>query len=252
MSIYHYPVVNILGATGPQGPIGASGPTGITGPQGVTGPSGGPIGPTGPTGPQGQGPTGNTGPTGASGATGLQGFSSSLFLYKANTASQSNTYPGNGYVVWDNVTQINSGNLYVSHLTDDGTDIDIYLALLADTQQITIQDRNVSENYQTWQISSTTSNGSGPTRWTTLAVSIVANSGTGTSNFSNNNELFLAITSGITGATGLTGPTGATGPTGNPSTVTGPTGPTGTTGPQGPQGQSPSVGKVIAIAMIFG
>jgi hypothetical protein len=190
-----------------------------------------------------------------------------LFLYKANTASQTNTYPGNGYVVWDNVTQINSGNLYVSHLTTDGTDIDIYLALLAATQQITIQDRNVSENYQTWQISSTTSNGSGPTRWTTLAVSIVANSGTGTSNFTNNNELFLAITSGITGATGLSGPTGPTGatgltgptgatgltgPTGNPSTVTGPTGPTGETGPQGPQGQSPSVGKVIAIAMIFG
>jgi hypothetical protein len=202
-----------------------------------------------------------------------------LFLYKANTASQTNTYPGNGYVVWDNVTQINSGNLYVSHLTDDGTDIDIYLALLAATQQITIQDRNISENYQTWQISSTTSNGSGPTRWTTLAVSIVANSGTGTSNFTNDNELFLAITSGITGATGptgatgltgptgatgptgetgltgptgATGPTGETGPTGNASTVTGPTGPTGSTGPQGPQGQSPSVGKVIAIAMIFG
>ena len=245
----HIGATGVTGATGVQGNAGATGATGQqgqTGPQGVTGPQGdsGLIGPTGATGIQG-----TIGATGATGATGSQGFSSSLFLYKANTTSQSNVYPGNGYVVWDNVTQINSGNIYVSHLTDNSIDIDIYLALLAATQKITLQDRNASENYQTWQISSTTSNGSGPTRWTTLSVSLLTSSGTGTSNFANDHEIFLAVTAGIVGPTGpqgsqgptglvgATGPQGPSGPTGS-----GATGATGATGPTGPQGDIGTTG----------
>jgi len=102
MSIYSYPVVNVIGPTGEPGPTGPTGelghtgpigtggtgetgPTGHTGPTGATGPTGpeitGPTGPTGDTGPTGPestgptGPTGDTGPTGETGPQGLSGFS---------------------------------------------------------------------------------------------------------------------------------------------------------------------------------
>jgi hypothetical protein len=63
---------------------------------------------------------------------------------------------------------------------------------------------------------------------------------------------------GPTGPTGANGTAGPTGPTGAASTVAGPTGPTGSignngpTGPTGSAGTSVSVGKTIAMAMIFG
>lgn len=252
------------GATGPQGQQGQTGPTGpqgsvgATGSQGATGDTGA-TGNLGPTGPQGAtGLAGATGISGPQGATGFQGPSSSLFLYKANTASQTNTYPGAGYISWDNTTQISSGNIFVSHLTDNGIDVDIFLELVFATQQITIQDRNDSDNYQVWQVGTNTSNGSGATRWTTLSVSLVSNSGTGSSNFTNDHELFFAITAGIigptgaqgpqgllgaTGATGLIGPTGATGSGATGATgITGPQGSQGTTGPTGPQGAQGNTG----------
>jgi hypothetical protein len=66
------------GPTGPAGgPQGATGPSGVTGYTGYTGPTGMTgFGATGPTGPSGgpTGPTGNTGPTGATGHTGATGF----------------------------------------------------------------------------------------------------------------------------------------------------------------------------------
>ena len=59
--------------------------------------------------------TGAQGTTGSQGATGLQGpsgFSNGIFDYKANASTTANAYPGNGNVVWDNSTQINSTKLY--------------------------------------------------------------------------------------------------------------------------------------------
>jgi hypothetical protein len=70
----------------------------------------------------------------------------------------------------------------------------------------------------------------------------------------------VAGPTGPTGANGTAGANGPTGPTGANGTAgsTGPTGPTGSigntgpTGPTGSAGTSVSVGKTIAIAMIFG
>ena len=223
--------------------MGPTGPTGAQGIQGVTGP-------TGPTGAQGN--TGPTGPTGAAstvagptGPTGAKGTSSSLFLYRANTTATSG-YPGDGKVLWNNATQISATSLNLSHLTDDGTDIDIFLALLRATEQITIQDQTNSANYQTWTISGSPTNtnpGAANSYWT-LPVTLVASAGTGTTNFANNQALFIALVQSVTGPTGPAGPTGPTGSTGSIG-ATGPTGPTGAqgnTGPTGPTGSTGSTG----------
>ena len=248
------------GATGPQGAtgIGATGATGVigpTGPQGATGQLGpigatGVAGPTGPTGATGVvGPTGATGPIGATGvpgptgATGPQGLSSSAFNYKINTGATSGQ-PPDGDIYYNNSAQTTSTQLNISHATDEGTDIDIFLALLEATEVITIQDKSSSSNFQKWTITGTPTNinpGTVNSYWT-IPVSILSSGGTGTSNFANGLDVFVALVNGVTGATGLTGATGATG-------VIGPTGATGVAGPTGPQGATGDVGPTGATGV---
>jgi hypothetical protein len=170
-----------------------------------------------------------------------------LFLYRANTGATSG-YPGAGDILWDNATQTSATSINVSHLTDDNVDIDIFLALISQTEAITIQDQNSSANYQKWTISGTPTNtnpGAANSYWT-YPVTLISSGGTGTTGFANNHPLFLALVNGVVGATGPTGPTG---PTGAASTTPGPTGPTGTgaTGPTGPTGAA-GTGTNISVS----
>jgi hypothetical protein len=133
--------------------------------------------------------------------------------------------PNSGFLIWNNITQITSTILSISHLTDDNLDIDIFLSQLVASEKITIQDRNNSSNFQTWEINGTPTNinpGTSTSYWQ-YPVTLLNSSGSGTSNFSNNHSLFLALVSGAQGATGPIGPTGASGATG----VVGGTGATG-------------------------
>jgi len=211
-----------------------TGSGGATGAQGVTGATGG------------NGSNGSNGATGATGATGADGASMSIWKYLAKTTTTSG-YPSNGRVQWNNSTQISSTALDISHLTDDNLDIDIFLALLSVGQDIIIQDRNISSNYQTWQItgSSTNFNSGTSTSYWQYPVSLISSGGSGTTNFGSGASLFIAITStGIAGATGATGATGTGGLIGVTGAVgaTGVAGVTGATGSQGATGSTGSVG----------
>ena len=189
---------------------GNTGPTGPTGPQGNTG-NNGTNGNTGPTGPQGN--TGNNGNTGATGQQGEPGQSSNYYNYKVHTTTQ--TPPtGNGEIRYNNASQIGSTLLYVDHLDSNGDDIDIFLSLLKQNDNLIIQDASDSNNYQTWRITSA------PTvilnDYTTIPVTGITSAGTGTSGFANNHQvLFIVFSSpiatqyveslrGLTGAIGLT------------------------------------------------
>jgi collagen type VII alpha len=228
----------LTGATGAAGTNGATGLTGATGTAGSNGATGatganganGSTGATGVTGATGIGSTGATGPTGA---TGAQGTSTSLFLYKANTGATSG-YPGNGDLLWNNGTQISATQINISHLTDDGIDIDVFLSLIDQTETILLQDQNNSANYQKFTVNGTPTNvnpGAANSYWA-VPVIIATSGGTGTTNFANNHQLFLAIVNGVAGATGPQGSTGATGAQGS----TGAQGATGTAGTNGTQG----------------
>jgi hypothetical protein len=158
----------------------------------------------------------------------------------ANTGATSG-YPGDGDILWNNATQTSATQLNISHLTDDGTDIDIFLALLSVGEQIIIQSQTASADYQTWTISGTPTNvnpGAANSYWT-FPVTFNASGGVGTTGFANGAALFLALVNGVSGPTGPAGPTG---PTGAASTVAGPTGPTGAAssvaGPTGPTGNA--------------
>jgi hypothetical protein len=194
----------LTGATGAGG--GATGATGATG-LGATGATG-LSGATGLTGATGLGATGATGLSGATGSTGPQGFSSSYFPFKANSNSQSG-YPGDGKILWNNVTLKSSTQISVSHLTDSpATDIDVFLSLLQIGQTLLIQDKSQSANFQNFLINGTPQLlVSGTDNYWNIPVSNITNGGN--PQFANNHPIILAIVSGSgssSGATGATGP----------------------------------------------
>jgi hypothetical protein len=248
----------LIGSTGPTGPTGETGPTGAQGIQGLTGETG-PTGNTGDTGPQGiqgvtgaigpQGIQGPTGPQGIQGATGSQGptgtngtngVSVSYYKYNAKTNSQTPP-PANSQIIWNNGTQINSTQLYVSHLTRDGIDIDVFLALIKNGDSLVIQDENNSNNYQKWTVNGT------PTIISNNYVSIPVSYVEGGYSFSNGHDIiFVPLSIGIQGPIGPTGSIGSTGPTGN----TGATGATGSQGIQGPTGETGPTSTNVRLSVI--
>ena len=160
------------------------------------------AGNTGPTGPGGGAP-GPSGPTGPTGATGPAGQSSTLWQYKADTGVLSGN-PGVGDLIWNNATQINATQINISHVTSDSLDIEVFWSLITVGTKITVQDANLSDNYQLWQVSSAPIVHAGA--YLEIPVTLLASAGTGTTNFPNNHQLFFAFQ--ISGNTGPTGPTG--------------------------------------------
>jgi hypothetical protein len=164
--------------------------------------------------------------------------------------------PDSGYLIWNNLAQITSTTLSISHLTDDNIDIDIFLSQIAPTEKIVVQDKNDSLNYQTWVVNGAPTNinpGSSNSYWQ-YPVTLLNSSGSGTSNFSNNHSLFLALVSGAQGSTGATGATGMAGATGavGVSGITGPTGASGATGLTGVSGATGAAGATGATGPIAG
>jgi len=240
----------VIGPTGPTGYTGPTGPTGYTGYTGYTGDTGptgngivsssisetgdllitytdttvvnvghvvgptgytgytGDTGPTGYTGYTGYtGDTGPTGPTGPTGTNGTNGQSSSYFNYQADNGAT----PSTGHISWSNFPlQLNSTYIRVSHINQNGDDIDIFLNLVQQGSTLIIQDANVSANYQTWLVSGTPipNTGSGYVQYP-----ITLTSSGGSTNFANNHQIILATFT--SGPIGPTGPTGYTGPTGS-------------------------------------
>ena len=190
--------VAYTGYTGADGPTGYTGYTGTDGPTGYTGQQGNPGSP---------GEPGGVGPTGTNGANGQ---SSSYFNYQADNGAT----PSTGHISWSNFPlQINSTYIRVSHINQNGDDIDIFLNLVQQGSTLIIQDANVSANYQTWLVSGTPTPNTGSGY---VEYPITLTSSGGTTNFANNHQIILAtITPGPAGPTGPTGPTGYTGPTGS-------------------------------------
>jgi hypothetical protein len=213
-----------VGYTGSQGTAGASGASGIVG------------------------YVGSQGATGATGATGPQGSSSSLFLYRFDASIQGGQ-PTTGMLRWNSATQINSTQINIFHIDQNGVDIDIFLTLIKQGEQFTLQDENISGNYQTWQVSGVPVNvnpNSANSYWT-YPVTLVISAGTGTSNFPNTTLGFVAVTKGVTGYAGSIGATGAAGYTGSIGYAgsigaIGATGVIGYTGSQGNDGASGASG----------
>lgn len=189
------------------------------------------MGPTGPTGPSGAtgatGPQGIQGVTGATGPQGNDGISVSYYKYNAHTTTQT-APPAIKEIRWNNVTQINSTQLYISHLTRDSIDIDVFLSLISDNDSLIIQDENNSNSYQRWEVNGT------PTIIPNDYVSVPVTYVGGGYTFSNGHDIILVpLSIGLQGPQGIQGPIGPTGATG-PQGIQGPTGSNGLNGVHNP------------------
>ena len=182
------------GGTGGGGTSGSSGTSGTSGVSGTNGTSG------------------SSGTAGTSGVNGVDGISTSLYKYQAKTTITTGN-PTNTHMIWNNATQISSTSLSLSHTTDDNIDIDLILSLLSNGQNLYIQDKNNSGNYQKWIINGTPTQVIDTDNYWTIPVSFVSSLGTGTTNFSNNHPLFVGIfsPSGTSGTSGVNGSSGTSG-----------------------------------------
>jgi len=192
--VVKYREIAAVGESGISGIEGTSGLESISGISGLSGSSG------------------RSGISGLSGVAGANGISSSIFYYSANTLSTSGN-PGTGYTLWNNVTQTASTQLNIHHLTNTLVDIDVFLATISPGQKYIIQDVLDSGNYQIWNVTGTTTNinPNSSTSYWTIPVSISSSLGNGSTNFSNNQQLFIAIqggTSGLSGQSGISGNVG--------------------------------------------
>lgn len=139
-------------------------------------------------------------------ATSLSG---SLWNYKGKTSATSG-YPGDGYVLWNNATQTSATSIIISHLDQHNNDIDRLLSLINTGQTVLLQDQNASANYQIWTVSGTPTNtnaGLSNSYWT-IPVTLSSSGGTGTTGFSNNTALLVAVKGG--GAGDVAGPGSST------------------------------------------
>jgi hypothetical protein len=113
----------------------------------------------------------------------------SLYHYKADTSATSGD-PGSGNIRWNNATQASATTLLISHLDDDGNDIDVFLGLIASGNTIVVQDRNDSGVYQTWSVSGSPSH---PGDYWSVPVTLIASAG---GNLPNNHQIIVVTEGG--------------------------------------------------------
>ena len=155
-----------------------------------------------PTGARGA--DGAAGTNGTNGTNGASGGSTSAWNYRAKTNATSG-YPTDGHLLWNNATQTSATSIIVSHLTDDDTDIELFLSFFVLNQKIFIQDRDDSSKNQVWQITGTptVTGANTSTAYYTFPVTLVSSAGTA---FTNNHSILFgqivvatnAVTSGTT------------------------------------------------------
>ena len=179
------------------------------------------------------GASGTSGSSGTSGVNGQNGQSSSLFLYKAKTNTYTNN-PGNSYILWNNATQTGATAIHINHLTQNNLDIDIFLALIRQGSNLTIQHQTNSADYQTWDVIGTPTLVSGANNYWIIPVSLINS----TISFGNNDDIFVAI-SADSGTSGSSGTSGANGSSGSSGT-------SGISGSAGTSGTSPAGGGTKA------
>ena len=152
-------------------------------------------------------PTGARGAPGTNGTNGANGGSTNAWNYKAKTNATSG-YPTDGHLLWNNATQTSATSIIVSHLTDDDTDIELFLSFFVLNQKIFIQNRDDSSQNQVWQITGTptVTGANTSTAYYTFPVTLVSSAGAA---FTNNHSILfgqiVVATNAVTSATSSDG-----------------------------------------------
>jgi hypothetical protein len=142
-------------------------------------------------------------PRGDTGAAGASGGSSTAWRYRAKTNATSG-YPTNGHLLWNNATQTSATEILVSHLDDEGSDIELFLSFFLEGQKIFIQNRDDSSQNQVWEITGTptVTGANTSTAYYTFPVTLVSSAGAAFTN--NHSILFGSIAAAVNAVTSAT------------------------------------------------
>jgi hypothetical protein len=117
---------------------------------------------------------------------------SNFYLYD-NSDNITTPPPLNGHIGYNNSVQANATIIYISHLTSDAIDVDIFFTQLTTIQDVYIQDKNSSLNFIKYNITGT------PTIVTNSYISIPVSytapngAGNGLTSFGNNHPLIISF-----------------------------------------------------------
>lgn len=114
---------------------------------------------------------------------------SNYYLY--NSITTGTITPASGNISYNNAVQDNATIIYISHLSRDSIDIEIFIKQLTVLSDVYIQDQNVSENYIQYNINGVPILTVGEN----VAIPVIkrASSGTGSTNFPSGHQVILAF-----------------------------------------------------------
>lgn len=119
---------------------------------------------------------------------------SNIYLYN-NIKNVLTPPPDIGDIIYNNINQENATEIYISHLTRDGLDIERYYNDLTDLNYVYIQDQTTSANFIKYTITGA------PTIITESYISIPVivedKGGTGATTFGNNHDIMLSFFSNL-------------------------------------------------------
>ena len=115
---------------------------------------------------------------------------SNFYLYKST--DNATTPPiGSGNIVYNNANQSLATIVYISHLTRDNVDIEIFFQNVSSLNDLYIQDQNNSLNYIRYNITGTPT--IVPNNYVLIPVIINTSGGTGSTSFGTNHNVLLSI-----------------------------------------------------------
>ncbi len=104
--------------------------------------------------------------------------------------------PPSGFIRYNNTVQDNATEIYISHLTRDNIDIDVFFSQITPVTEVYIQDQNSSGNFIQYNVLATPD--ITPDAYVTLSVSKRSSGGTGQDQFPNGHNLIISFfTNGI-------------------------------------------------------
>jgi hypothetical protein len=115
---------------------------------------------------------------------------SNFYLYKSHTNTPTPP-PTSGFVYYNNANQSLATIVYISHITDDGIDIDVFFDNISQLNDLYIQQKSVSGNYIRYGItgSPTITIGS----MIAIPVAVSDSAGTGSTSFGTNEPILLSF-----------------------------------------------------------
>lgn len=114
---------------------------------------------------------------------------SNFYLYDSSTSGTPT--PLSGDITYNNAVQSLATIIYISHLSRDNTDIEVFYSQLSTLSDVYIQDQSLSENYIQYNITGTpiiTVNAQ-----IQIPVAVRTSGGTGTTNFPNQHNVLLSF-----------------------------------------------------------